>query len=94
MSKSKPSNLTERPRGKYDTDVKLIRRFMKKIKKYRILEDYRETLRFEKPSEKKRKAKKRRRRVLDKIRDEHQKDLNVESDFLKPPAKKKKKGRK
>jgi len=94
MSKSKPSNLTERPRGKYDTDMKLIRRFMKKIKKYRILEDYRETLRFEKPSEKKRKAKKKRKRNLDKLKEEYQRDMNLESDFLKPPIKKKKKGRK
>jgi len=94
MSRSKPSNLTERPRGKHDTDIKLIRRFLKKIKKYRILENYRETLVYEKPSEKKRKAAKKRRRVLDKIRDEQQKEMNIESDFLKPPPKKNKKGRK
>ncbi len=89
MSRSKPSNLTERPRGKHDDDLRMIRRFMKKIKKFRILDDYKETLVFEKDSTKKRKAKKRRRKVLDKLRDEHQKSLEVSDAPPKLPKKRK-----
>lgn len=89
MSKSKPSNLTERPRGKHDNDLRMIRRFMKKIKKFRILDDYRETLIFEKDSTKKRKAKKRRKKVLDKLRDEHQKSMEFNDDLPKLPKKRK-----
>lgn len=89
MSRSKPSNLTERPRGKHDTDLRMIRRFMKKIKKFRILDDYRETLVFEKDSLKKRKAKKRRRKVLDKLRDEHKESLEIKDGPPKLPKKRK-----
>jgi hypothetical protein len=62
---------------------------MKKIKKFRILDDYKETLVFEKDSTKKRKAKKRRRKVLDKLRDEHQKSLEVSDAPPKLPKKRK-----
>lgn len=89
MSKSKPSNLTERPRGKHDNDLRMIRRFMKKIKKFRILDDYRETLVFEKDSTKKRKARKRRKKVLDKLRDEYQKSMEFNDDLPKLPKKRK-----
>lgn len=89
MSRSKPSNLTERPRGKHDTDLRMIRRFMKKIKKFRILDDYRETLVFEKDSTKKRKARKRRRKVLDKLRDEEKKSMEINDELPKLPKKRK-----
>jgi len=62
MSK-RPVNLSERPRGQHDNAARMIRRFIKKMKKYRILEDYRETLQFEKPSQKRRLAEKRRQKV-------------------------------
>ena len=90
MSKSKPSNLTERPRGKHDNETRMIRRFMKKIKKYKILENYRESLVFEKPSTKKRKAAKKRRRVLDKLRDEEKKSMEYNDDLPKKPTRKRK----
>ena len=87
MSKSKPSNLTERPRGKHDNDLRMIRRFMKKIKKFRILDDYKETVVFEKASTKKRKARKRRKKVLDKLRDEYQKSMEFNDELPKLPKK-------
>lgn len=89
MSRSKPSNLTERPRGKHDNDLRMIRRFMKKIKKFRILDDYKETLVFEKDSTKKRKARKRRRKVLDKLRDEEKKSMEINDELPKLPKKRK-----
>jgi len=48
----------------------MIKRFMKKVKKYKVLETYRETLRYEKPSDKKRKARKRRDKVIKKLAEE------------------------
>mgnify|MGYP003628473038 CR=1 FL=1 len=91
MARSKPSNLTERPRGRNDDDLKMIRRFMKKVKKFRILEGYRDTLVFEKPSTKRRKARKRRQKVLDKLQIEENKFLvALDNDpVLKKPKKKK-----
>jgi len=51
-----------------ESGERLIRRFMKKVKKERILEDFREHTFYEKPSTKRRKAKKARDRVLRKLR--------------------------
>ena len=48
MSK-RPANVSVKPRGKFDNDHRMIKRFMKKVKKYKVLEKYRETLRFQKP---------------------------------------------
>jgi len=65
----KPVNVSTRPRGRNDNPLRMIRRFMKKVKKERVIETYREKQRYEKPSEKRSKAKKRRKRVLDKLRE-------------------------
>tara|TARA_B100000902_G_C27231047_1_gene874852 strand:- start:1002 stop:1286 length:285 start_codon:yes stop_codon:yes gene_type:complete len=91
MARSKPSNLTERPRGRNDDDMRMIRRFMKKIKKFRILEDYRETLVFEKPSTKRRMARKRRRKVIEKLAAEEKKFVEAldKDPILRKPKKKK-----
>lgn len=69
MSKH-PVNVSIRPRGRNDNPMRMIKRFMKKVKKYRVLETYRETLRHEKPSDKKRKARKRRDKVIKKLAEE------------------------
>jgi small subunit ribosomal protein S21 len=45
-----------------------IKRFSKKVKKERIVEDYRERMYYEKPSEIKRRLKKRRKATLDKLK--------------------------
>ena len=76
MSK-RPVNLSERPRGKHDNEARMIRRFIKKMKKYRILDDYRESLRFEKPSQKRRLAEKKRQKVLDKLKAEENRFLKT-----------------
>ncbi len=69
MSKH-PVNVSIRPRGKHDNQMRMIKRFMKKVKKYKVLEKYRETLRYEKPSDKKRKQRKRRDKVIKKLAEE------------------------
>ena len=61
MSK-RPANVSVKPRGRKDTQERMIRRFLRKCKKDRVIERYRETTYFEKPSVKKRAAAKRRRR--------------------------------
>ena len=51
-----------------------IKRFSKKIKKERIVEDARERRFYEKPSEKKRKIAKRRKNLIEKMKREESKD--------------------
>jgi len=50
---------------------RLIRRFNKKVKKEKILEQVRANRHYEKPSEKRRRRAKQRKRVLDKLRKKH-----------------------
>ncbi len=64
----KTVNVSVRPRGHKDNVQRMIKRFMRKCKKERVLENYREHTYYEKPSVKKRAAAKRRRRVLDKLK--------------------------
>jgi ribosomal protein S21 len=59
-------NLTIRAR-RGEHPERLIRRFTKKVKKMKILEQYRASLRFEKPSDKKRREKN--KRIRDNKRD-------------------------
>jgi len=70
MSK-KPVNISVKPRGRNDTPQRMIKRFLKKVKKFKILETYRENLRYSKPSEKRRERKKRRKQVLKKLAEEN-----------------------
>jgi len=68
MSK-KAVNVSTRPRGRNDTQQRMIKRFLRKCKKERIVEQVRENAYYEKPSAARRKAAKRRKRVLDKLRE-------------------------
>lgn len=70
MSK-KAVNISVRPRGRNDNPMRMIKRFMKKVKKEKILEKHRDGLRYTKPSEKKRIQKKKRARVLKKLAEEN-----------------------
>jgi ribosomal protein S21 len=65
----KAVNVSVRPRGKNDNQQRMIKRFMRKVKKERIIEQFRNNRFYEKPSTKRRAAAKRRRRVLDKLRE-------------------------
>jgi len=53
---------------------RVIKRFSKKIKKERIIEEARERRFYEKPSEKKRKTAKRRKNLIEKTKREQSKD--------------------
>ena len=67
----KPAHVIIKPRGKQDTPQRMIKRFIKKVKKYKIVEKYRETMRYEKPSEKRRKQRKNRDRLIKKTNEEN-----------------------
>jgi len=67
----KPAHVIIKPRGKHDTPQRMIKRFIKKVKKYKIVEKYRETMRYEKPSEKRRKQRKNRDRLIKKTNEEN-----------------------
>ena len=60
-----------KPRGRNDTAQRMIKRFIKKIKKEKIVEHYREKMRYEKPSEKRRKKRKSRDRLIKKMNEEN-----------------------
>tara|TARA_R110000824_G_scaffold101408_4_gene240941 strand:- start:1571 stop:1807 length:237 start_codon:yes stop_codon:yes gene_type:complete len=69
MSK-KAVNVSVRARGPNENPQRMIKRFMKKVKKLRILETYRDSLRFEKPSDKKRKQREKRAKIIKKDSEE------------------------
>jgi len=73
MSKKHPVNVSVRPRGRNDTQQRMIKRFIRKCKKNKIMEKVRENIYYEKPSTKKRKAAKKRVRVLQKLLEEEKK---------------------
>ena len=87
MSKH-PANVSVKPRHKNDNDHRMIKRFMKKVKKYKVLEKYRETLRYQKPSDKKRKERKKREKVLDKLKAEEKKYMEADFNTIPKPKKK------
>jgi len=63
----RPINVEVTPRYPNEPIDRMIRRFTKKIKKERIMEDYREKRYYEKPSEKRKKDKRKRIRTLEKL---------------------------
>ena len=65
--KRKPVNAEVSARNNEPIE-RMLKRFVKKVKKESILEDFRNRLYYEKPSEKKRKLKKQRKAVLDKLK--------------------------
>ena len=69
---NKPFNIEVTPRYRDEPPEKMIRRFAKKVKKERILEDYRDRMFYEKPSKKRRRLQARRKKVLEKLRMERE----------------------
>ena len=65
-------NLEVRQR-KGETAERLIKRFIKKVKKEKILEKYREKMTYKKPSEIRREKKKRWQREIKKLKEEQEK---------------------
>tara|TARA_Y100000034_G_scaffold114770_1_gene151230 strand:+ start:655 stop:867 length:213 start_codon:yes stop_codon:yes gene_type:complete len=67
----KPANVEVELRRNEDVE-RAIKRFIKKVKKEKIIEDLRERKYYEKPSVVKRKLKKKRKAVLDKLKAKEQ----------------------
>ena len=72
----RPVNIEIKPRYENENIEKMIRRFTKKCKKERIVENFRDRTRYEKPSIKRKREKARRKKVLEKLRIEREKKLN------------------
>ena len=65
-------NVEVKPRSANESFERLVRRFIKKVKKQRILEVYRERMYYEKPSDKKRKNAAKRKKTLEKLQRERE----------------------
>ncbi len=72
----RPVNVEVKPRYENENIERMVRRFTKKCKKERIIENSRDRMRYEKPSIKRKKEKARRKKVLEKLRIEREKKLN------------------
>ena len=77
MSKKRPINVEVSLKEVGGNVNKLIRRFMKKVKKERIIEDYLDKRFYEKPSVKRRREKIRKLRSAQKAESERNKKLDI-----------------
>ena len=77
MSKRKPVNVEVSLKEVRGDVNKLIRRFMKKVKKERIIEDYLDKRFYEKPSAKRRREKLKKIRNAQKAEKERNKKLDI-----------------
>ena len=68
-------NVEIKPKYENENIERMVRRFTKKCKKERIIENFRERARYEKPSIKRKKEKARRKKVLEKLKIEREKSL-------------------
>jgi len=65
-----------KPKYKEESIERMIKRFSKRCKKERIVENYRDRMYYEKPSKKRKREKERRKRVLQKLRMKLENRLN------------------
>ena len=65
-----------KPKYKEEPIERMIKRFSKRCKKERIVENYRDRMYYEKPSKKRKREKERRKRVLQKLRMKLENRLN------------------
>jgi len=78
MSKNKPVNVEVTLRHVRNDPNKLIRKFIKKVKKEKILEEVKGRMYYEKPSSKRRRMKKRKLENARKAQKEQNKKLNIQ----------------
>tara|TARA_Y100000310_G_scaffold182050_1_gene182074 strand:+ start:128 stop:355 length:228 start_codon:yes stop_codon:yes gene_type:complete len=69
-------NVEVKPKYENENIERMVRRFTKKCKKERVIENFRERSRYEKPSVKRKREKAQRKKVLEKLRIEREKKLN------------------
>mgnify|MGYP005818936677 CR=1 FL=1 len=72
----RPINIEIKPKYKDEPFERMARRFMKKVKKERIVENYRDCMYYEKPSMKRKRERARRKKVLEKLRSKRENTLN------------------
>ena len=72
---NRPINVEVKPRYDNENIERIVRRFTKKCKKERVVENFRERSRYEKPSVKRKKERAPRKKVLQKLRIEREKSL-------------------
>ena len=73
---TRPINVEIKLRYATEDAERMIRRFTKKCKKERIIDNFKNRMRYEKPSVKRKKERARRKKVLEKLRIEREKKLN------------------
>ena len=73
----RPINVEIRSRDKNENLERMIKRFTKKVKNSKILDVYKERQRYEKSSDKKRKDKARRKKLLEKLHNQRIKQLGT-----------------
>ena len=71
MGKKSPVNVEVTPRRNESFD-RLLRRFTKKVKKEGIVEDYRNRMYYEKPTEKRSRLRKKRKAILDRLKQQEE----------------------
>jgi len=76
MSKKRSVNVVVKSKYNGEPIERMIRRFNKKVKKEKIIEDFRENRYYEKPSERKKREARRRKKVLEKLRLKRENTLN------------------
>lgn len=76
MSKRKAVNIEITPKGREESFERMVRRFMKKVKKEKIIEDYRDRMYYEKPSQERKRKKRKRQKVLENLRLKRENTLN------------------
>jgi len=69
-------NIEIKPRYRDEPFERVVRRFMKKVKKERIVENYRDRMYYEKPSVRRKRERARRKKVLEKLRLKRENTLN------------------
>jgi len=72
---ARPINVEVRPRDKNEHPDRMIKRFTKKVKNSKVLELHRERMRYEKPSDKRRRQRARRKKLLEKLHNQRIKEL-------------------
>ena len=71
MSKRRPINVEIYPK-KNESIERTIKRFSKKIKKERVLEEFKENMYYEKPSEARKRTAKRRKSIMDRLKEKEE----------------------
>ena len=71
MSRRRPINVEVCPK-KNESIERTIKRFSKKIKKERVIEEFKENMYYEKPSEVKKRIAKRRKNTLDRLKEKEE----------------------